>query len=278
MTGEPAALAVPQEAVTTAGGLRLHYLRFRSAGRPVLCLHGVTSHAWSWQEFATAIGGGTSVVAPDLRGHGDSQWSAAGAYGTADQVGDLEGLCDGSGWRQMDVIGASWGGLIGLSLADRRPDLVRRLVLVDIPPAFDPAAPLPAPPPESYAADELESTEQAVNERASAAMVATMALHGYRPVAGGRYVRKHDPYFRARWPFREEDHWAELGRVRQPILIVRAGRSTMLDDAMSRRMAAVAAAAHVAVLPNSGHQAQVDGAADLAAIVHPFIDGETERE
>jgi pimeloyl-ACP methyl ester carboxylesterase len=274
MTAALAALAIPREAVVTAGGLRLHHLRFRSTGRRVLCLHGVSSHAWSWQEFATAIGRGTSVVAPDLRGHGDSQWSAAGAYGTADHVGDLEGLCDGLAWREVDIVGASWGALIGLRLADRRPDLVRRLVLVDIPPAFDPAAPLPPPPPESYAADELEALERATNQRASAEMVASMALHGYRPVAGGRFARKHDPYFRVRWPFRDEDHWAELGRIRQPLLIVRAGRSAMLDDGVTRRMVAVARSARTTVLPDSGHQVQVDGARDLATVVREFLDGE----
>jgi pimeloyl-ACP methyl ester carboxylesterase len=100
-----------------------------------------------------------------------------------------------------------------------------------------------------------------------------MALHGYRAVANGRFVRKHDPYFWARWPFREEDHWAELSRIRQPVLILRAGKSTMLDDDMTRRMVAAAHSARIAVLPDSGHQVQVDGARDLAAVVREFLVG-----
>ena len=52
------------------GGRRLHHLDWGCSGRPIVCIHGVTSSAWVWHHVARELGRDGRVIAPDLRGHG----------------------------------------------------------------------------------------------------------------------------------------------------------------------------------------------------------------
>jgi pimeloyl-ACP methyl ester carboxylesterase len=70
---------MPTDAFVTANALRLHYVDFGGQGWPTLAIHGIASGGWSWQEVATGLAGGARVIAPDLRGHADSQWAPDGS-------------------------------------------------------------------------------------------------------------------------------------------------------------------------------------------------------
>src|SRR6185503_18647237 len=96
--------AVPQAAVVTAvppgtvvelNGLRIHYLDWgRPSAAPVVCVHGYTSSAQAFNAPARHFQDRLRLIAPDVRGHGESAWSPAGAYPYQDQVGDLAALVD----------------------------------------------------------------------------------------------------------------------------------------------------------------------------------------
>src|SRR6516164_886165 len=61
--------------------LRLHYVDWGNPGAPpVILLHGCRDHCRNWDWVATALRRDWHVLAPDLRGHGDSQWSPDGSY------------------------------------------------------------------------------------------------------------------------------------------------------------------------------------------------------
>src|SRR5262249_34143729 len=61
--------------------LRLHYVDWGDAGKPpLLLLHGGRDHCRNWDWTAAALRNEWHVIAPDLRGHGDSQWSQDGSY------------------------------------------------------------------------------------------------------------------------------------------------------------------------------------------------------
>ena len=68
-------------------------------------------------------------VAPDVRGHGESAWSPAGAYQYQDQVGDLAALVDTLALGRFTLIGTSMGGIIAMAYAGAHPDPLQRLVL-----------------------------------------------------------------------------------------------------------------------------------------------------
>jgi pimeloyl-ACP methyl ester carboxylesterase len=112
--------------------LKLHYLDWGNDGAPVLFLvHGMRDHARSWDWTARALRDGWHVVAPDLRGHGDSQWSADGAYLHAFHVLDVAALIDMLGHDQVTIVGHSFGGNVCARYAALFPQRVRKLVLVD---------------------------------------------------------------------------------------------------------------------------------------------------
>lgn len=108
------------------------------AGSCVVLLHGggQTHHAWRKTSSALAASG-AYVVAYDLRGHGDSGWSADRNYGIDAQCADLRAVIERLPRTRPAVIGASMGGLIALTTAGEYPDLIERLVLVDVTPQID---------------------------------------------------------------------------------------------------------------------------------------------
>jgi non-heme chloroperoxidase len=119
----------------TIGNLSLHYLDWGTAGRPpLLCLHGITQTAHSWDEVAPVLARTHHVRVLDQRGHGDSTWAPDGDYRITTQNHDIERFL-----RTIDAVPAvlvalSMGGLVALTLAARAPELVRALVVVDIAP------------------------------------------------------------------------------------------------------------------------------------------------
>jgi len=110
--------------------VQLSYLDWNPGGEPVLLLHGLGDQGLVWADFAQGLGGGYHLVAPDLRGHGNSDKPPTGYY-CDDIIGDLEGLLDFLGWSSAHVVAHSWGAKIAAIWATRSPDRCRSLVLVD---------------------------------------------------------------------------------------------------------------------------------------------------
>jgi pimeloyl-ACP methyl ester carboxylesterase len=101
------------------------------AGRTVLLVHGITANNRVWFEFGpTLAAAGWFVVAPDLRGRGQSDKPAHG-YGLPFHADDLLALCDALDLPTAHIVGHSLGALVGLYLAAVHPERIGRLVLVD---------------------------------------------------------------------------------------------------------------------------------------------------
>jgi pimeloyl-ACP methyl ester carboxylesterase len=252
-----------------ANGLRVHYVDFGGAGSPIACVHGVTGHAWIWHDAARDLREIGRVVAVDLRGHGDSQWSADAAYSTEDHVADLGAVIEALGWDSVDVIGSSWGGLVALGLAMRLPEIVRRIAIVDVEPSFDQDEFEVPPRPRMFRThDEVVAWEREANPRAPAGMIEIVAQFSTRPAEGGRLVRKHDPFFFERWPFRSDDHWDELRKLAIPTLVVH-GELSFVRGEVAERMAYAARGTLVHV--RSGHVIPVDNPQGLGHVLGEFF-------
>ena len=119
------------------GDLCIHYRRLGGPSRPAaLVLHGLMAHAWQWDTLVRQLATTHDVVVPDLRGHGFSEWSAD--YTAEALAGEATALLEHLDLRDVDIVASSIGGSAGMLLAARRPDLVRRLVLVEsAPDAFE---------------------------------------------------------------------------------------------------------------------------------------------
>jgi pimeloyl-ACP methyl ester carboxylesterase len=106
---------------------------FGGAGPEVLLLHGLAGHADEWAQTASWLTGRCRVVALDARGHGHSERLPSDVSRDA-LVADAAFVVERLGLRPAVVVGQSLGGLTALSLAARRPELVRGLVLVEASP------------------------------------------------------------------------------------------------------------------------------------------------
>lgn len=144
-----AAVASPWEPrFVESGGARVHYRLRGPAGAPgiVLC-HGNAAHSGWWDSIAPALATDHRVVALDFAGMGDSEERAL--VTPEGFAGDIAAVIADAGFPAPPLlIGHSFGGGMSMVLAVDRPDLIRRVVMVDSPvyPPEEIGGPRPAPP------------------------------------------------------------------------------------------------------------------------------------
>lgn len=111
--------------------LRISYWDWGNAGAPPLVLvHGGRDHARSWDRIAEAFQREYHVVALDLRGHGDSDWSPGGNYGLPDNALDLVRVIEATG-SPARVVSHSYGGAVSLVAAGTYPEHFSRLAVME---------------------------------------------------------------------------------------------------------------------------------------------------
>lgn len=124
------------EQTLTLGADRVHRWRGGTPSdhtTPVLLLHGFGGGArWQWGRQLPALTADRTVVVPDLLWFGDST-STDPDPSLDHQAEAMRALLVHEGIDRVDVVGISYGGLVGYRLAQTHPELVRRLVLVDSP-------------------------------------------------------------------------------------------------------------------------------------------------
>lgn len=97
---------------------------------PLLLLHGLADCAMVWSSLGNYLAEHYHIVAPDLRGHGESSKPEFG-YSSQDIIADLEGLMTHLGWNQANILGHSWGGKVATIWATQNPQCFSSLILVD---------------------------------------------------------------------------------------------------------------------------------------------------
>tara|TARA_R110000787_G_scaffold68323_3_gene152898 strand:+ start:28105 stop:28983 length:879 start_codon:yes stop_codon:yes gene_type:complete len=112
--------------------LRLHYVDWGNPDAPPLVLvHGGRDHCRSWDWVAEELSKDWHVVAPDLRGHGDSAWSEDGEYSVRACVYDLAQLIHQQKFDPVTLVSHSYGGAISLRYAGIYPETVRKIVAIE---------------------------------------------------------------------------------------------------------------------------------------------------
>ncbi len=112
--------------------LKLHYADWGNPDAPILILqHGGRDHSRSWDWVAQELRHDWHVIAPDLRGHGDSAWSPDGTYAMDAFVYDFAQLVHALGHEQVTIVAHSLGGNIATRFTGLYPDKVRKLVNIE---------------------------------------------------------------------------------------------------------------------------------------------------
>ena len=123
----------------TLNGLKLHYLDHGTQGKPPLvCIHGLTGNAHNFDVLAPRLSSSYHVMSVDVRGRGDSGWTAGTEYTPQNYAADLAGLLDELKIDRVTLIGTSMGGMISILFAGGYPHRVEKLILNDIGPDIDP--------------------------------------------------------------------------------------------------------------------------------------------
>ncbi len=112
--------------------LRLHYVDWGNADAPPMILvHGGRDHCRNWDWVAEALRNDYHIIAPDLRGHGDSQWMVGGGYMAADYIYDIAQLLHQTKLTPVTIIGHSLGAAISLRYAGLYPENAVKVVAIE---------------------------------------------------------------------------------------------------------------------------------------------------
>jgi pimeloyl-ACP methyl ester carboxylesterase len=115
------------------GDVRLHYVTAGS-GEPIVLLHGWPETSYQWRLVIPALAERYRVIAPDLRGLGDSSTPVSG-YDKVSIANDIYRLLhDVLGYESWYLGGYSWGAIVAYTLAAAHPDAVRRLAIIGVAP------------------------------------------------------------------------------------------------------------------------------------------------
>lgn len=117
----------------TTNGIRLHYVS-QGEGKLLLMLHGFPEFWYSWRNQIPALADQFKVVAPDLRGYNDSEKpESQSAYVMAEFIQDIKGLIEGLGYDRCFLVGHDWGGAIAWNFAYAHPEMVEKLIVLNMP-------------------------------------------------------------------------------------------------------------------------------------------------
>jgi pimeloyl-ACP methyl ester carboxylesterase len=280
----------PQSRYFQSQGLKLHFTDWGNAQAPrLLLVHGGLDHSRSWDHLAQALAADFHVVAPDLRGHGDSGWATGSSYSLADHVYDLTNLVKSEGFGKVAIVGHSMGGMVSLTYAGAFPERVSKLVVLDGVTNFPARRPKPADVRISDWAGDLDKLAQRKihryatvadgaeriigrNPRLTRAQALHLATHGMKRNDDGSFSWKYDPYLRARAPYRLslEDNTGLWSRIACPTLLVAASESFLPDPEKAGVMSHFKHA-ELAKIAGAGHWLQHDRPDEVLALIQKFL-------
>ncbi len=269
----------PEDGYTTVNGLRLHFLSW-PAGAPVerptiVLLHGIARHAHTFDHIAPKLARTYQVIALDMRGHGDSDWSREGAYVVEDYVKDLEGLVDQLGLRRVSLLGNSTGGRVAQVYAGLHPDRVGKLVVEDVGPErpqniADAFARRVAQEKNGWASeDELVAQLAAQNRRTPEPLLRTYAHFGLKTRDDGRLIWKRDPNLVK--GFIETELWEYVRKITAPTLYVIGGGSRIVPPGTQQKVKSTLPNVRVVVMPGLGHYPDEEDTDGFMKIVGEFL-------
>jgi pimeloyl-ACP methyl ester carboxylesterase len=271
--------------------LKLHYVDWgNTAAPPLLLIHGGRDHARNWDWVALALRDAYHIIAPDLRGHGDSEWARGGQYAMIDYVLDVAQLLEQLQMFPITIIGHSLGGAIACQYSGVYPERVKQVVAIEglgPPPGHTRRGPAHARMREwitqmrafagrharHYASlAEAVQRMQEANKHLTAAQAYHLTVHGIYRNEDGTYTWKFDNYVRSQSPyeFNVEEARSFWQRITCPTLLLRGTESWATDPLLDGRASAFCKARCVNV-PRAGHWVHHDQLEEFLRIVRAFF-------
>ena len=280
----PSDLTVARRGFLLNDGRVVSSLRWGTKPSEVVLLHGGAQNAHTWDTVLLALD--SPALAIDLPGHGHSDRRPDGWYDpphNADAVIAAldEAVAEGSLAAPVVLVGMSLGGLTATTVAARRPDLVRSLVIVDVTPGVnaDKAKAIHdfiAGP--QYFASFTEIFDRTVefNPTRTSASLRRGILHNAHRVTNGPDAGSWEWNYDRRSLTEYEmppmvDLWDDVSAVQAPFLLVRGGVSPVVDDDDVAELQRRQPGATVVVVPDAGHSVQGDDPLRLAELIEGVL-------
>jgi pimeloyl-ACP methyl ester carboxylesterase len=207
----------------------------------VFLLHGVGQTRHAWGETGRVLAAtGYRVIAPDARGHGDSDWVADGDYSRDAMIRDLRCLADAEGCDRPIVIGASMGGITGLLAVGEQQIEARALILVDVAVQVEEAGvarvnQFMAQNLDGFGSlDEVADAIDRYRQRKNTSRNLAGLSKNVRQGVDGRFYWHWDPKINSRQRDSAERRLEAAHNVNVPTLLVRGGQSDVLSEEGAR--------------------------------------------
>lgn len=231
---------------------------------PVVCAHGLSRNGRDFDKLAEELAKTRTVYCPDFPGRGRSEdLRDPMRYEMAQYMTDMTMLIARTGAPQVDWVGTSMGGLVGLLLAAQPGVLIRRLVLNDVGPVVTKKS-------VEEIRDKLLKTKifdtiadaEKTLRRSFAGFGklpdedwAHMAQHGVRKTAEGKYVLAYDPKIvePMKGPPADVDLWSFYDAITAPTLVLRGEDSDLLSAEVAQEMTRRGPCAWLETFPGVGH-------------------------
>ncbi|MGH8995675.1 MAG: alpha/beta fold hydrolase [Acidimicrobiales bacterium] len=276
----PGPPAVTRRSVKMDDGRQLSSLVWGDAAPEIVLFHGGAQNAHTWDTVALALG--RPLLAIDLPGHGHSDGGRLGARNLADNADDLAVVIRELAPDAQAVVGMSLGGMTSLALAHRHPELVGRLILVDITPGVTAEKAKAITDfvrgPESFPDfDAILARTVEHNPTRSEMSLRRGILHNAQQREDGSWVWRHARH-RAEEPpdqpneGRFMDLWEVIGDLGVPLMLVRGMRpQSVVDDKDEAELRQRNPAARVEHVQDGGHSIQGDQPIELARLIDDFV-------
>jgi pimeloyl-ACP methyl ester carboxylesterase len=294
MSNTPDTTIGPTSRVYFSQRLRLHYVDWGNpSAPPLLLVHGGRDHCRNWDWVAERLRKDWHIIAPDLRGHGDSQWSPDGNYAMSAFVYDIAQLIHQQHLAPVTIVAHSLGGNISLRYTGIYPESVRKLVAIEgLGPSprmlaerqkktidermrgwIDEVRKLSGRLPRRYASiEEAFRRMQEENKHLSPAQARHLTEHGVNQNEDGTYSWKFDNYVRAWQPYdmTQDDTEHLWTRIACPTLLV-YGKESWASNPQDDGRIAKFPSAKVVSFDNAGHWVHHDRLDAFVETVRAFI-------
>ncbi len=260
----------------------------------MILIHGGRDHCRNWDWIAEHFKDEYHIIAPDLRGHGDSQWVIGSSYNQIDYVYDIAQLLNQKNMTPCVVIGHSLGGSISLLYTALHPQNVSKLIAIEgmgPPPSMleerlnkplderlhdwmKDLRGLSARQVRRY--DTLEDAYermQSENPHLSESQARHLTIHGSNQNEDGTYSWKFDNYVRAFPPtgLPMEEVWKLYGQIECPTMLVRGLESWASDPVADGRTKQFTCPLTVETFADAGHWVHHDQLDAFVKAIRGFL-------
>ncbi|MFA7248455.1 MAG: alpha/beta hydrolase [Dehalococcoidia bacterium] len=261
---------------TIVNGMRFQYLEWGSPENPpVVVAHGGNQTAHSWDLVSLVLARKFHVFAPDQRGHGDSEWPRDGEMTPSQMAEDMRELIRAWGIDRPILFGHSMGGIMSMYLLTRNPNLVERVIFVDIGPevATEGTARIREFVSENREFDTMEQFIENVRQYdpfRSDEHIRRTARYNLLQRADGKFATKHVNRGESPRTVRRPS-FEEVMRIGCPALVVRGGESRVLTADGAVKFAEALPQGRTVTVPDCGHNVHSQNTLGFLEAVLPFV-------